>query len=529
MRMNSKGKITLTILETSDVHGAVLPINYSNNSSNELGLAKISTLVNKEKSKNERVIVIDNGDIIQGTPLTYYYSRVNSEGINPVIKVMNYIGYDAAVIGNHEFNYGQKILVEAIQASEFPWLSANIIDAETGKARYGKPYVIKTYEDGLKVAVLGLTTNYIPNWENPKNIVGLNFESALEAAKRWVTYLKEEEKADVIIAGYHGGFERDLETGEPTEKLTGENVGYEICMEVPEIDVLLTGHQHRTISGNQVNGVLVVQPSFEARGLGKAELTLEYENRWKITHKNSEVLSVEGIEPDKKVAELIGDYEKNTQLWLDKPIGRVKGDMTVKDPIKIRLKDNALIEFFNKVQMINSDADISSTSLFYDFAPGLKSEITMRDIVSNYIYPNTLRVLRVTGQDIRDALERSASYFETYDGKEIRVNKEFSTPKPQPYNYDMWEGISYKLNISRPFGSRVVELKYKGELLDMSKEYDVVMNNYRAGGGGDYLMFKDKPVIKDITIDVSELIANYILERGTIEAEVDNNWEVIHD
>jgi 2',3'-cyclic-nucleotide 2'-phosphodiesterase / 3'-nucleotidase len=527
--MSQRTPMTITILETSDVHGAILPISYSNNTINEIGLAKIATLVSEERDKNGNVILIDNGDSLQGTPLTYYYSRIHSEGINPIIKVMNHMKYDAAVIGNHEFNYGQEILEKAIETSHFPWLSANIIDEKSCEAMYGKPYIIKRYSNGLKVAVLGLTTSYIPNWEDSNNILGLKFESPVEYGKRWVRFLKDTENIDIVVLAYHGGFERDLVSGKPTENLTGENVGYQLCMDVPEIDVLLTGHQHRSIENNKINGVLVVQPGHEGRSLGKVVLDLEFDGRWKVVKKTSELINVKGVGADERISELIYDNETKTQQWLDKPIGKLKGDMTVRDPLKMRLKDNALIQFFNKVQMVNAGVDISNTALFYDFAPGLKSDITMRDIVSNYIYPNTLRVLRITGQDIKDALERSASYFETYDGKEIKVNKEFSSSKPQPYNYDMWEGINYKINISRPHGDRVVMLTYKGEPLKMDMHYDVVMNNYRAGGGGDYLMFKDKTVIKDITIDVSELIANYILERGTIEAEVDGNWEVIHD
>jgi 2',3'-cyclic-nucleotide 2'-phosphodiesterase/3'-nucleotidase len=197
--------------------------------------------------------------------------------------------------------------------------------------------------------------------------------------------------------------------------------------------------------------------------------------------------------------------------------------------MQIRLKDNALIEFLNKVQMEYAQVDISNTALFYDESPGLKPEVTMRDIVANYIYPNTLRVLRIKGKDIKAALEQSASYFARYDGGPIRVNPEFTTPKPQHYNYDMWEGIEYKINISRPVGERVVLLKYRGKPLDMEKEYEVVMNNYRAGGGGNYLMFQGKEVVRDVPTDVSELIADFILARGTIKASVDNNWEVIHD
>ena len=226
---------------------------------------------------------------------------------------------------------------------------------------------------------------------------------------------------------------------------------------------------------------------------------------------------------------MVKAYEDATQEWLDQPIGKILGDMEVHDPMKIRTGDHALIEFFNRVQMEATGVDISSTSLFDNLAPGLTEDVTMRDVVANYIYPNTLKVIRITGADIKEALEQTASYFAPYNGGEIEVNPKFLYPKPEHYNYDMWEGIEYEINISRPIGERITKLDYHGEPLDMAKEYDVVMNNYRAGGGGNYMMFKDKPVIVDLPMDVSELIANYILERKVIEATVDHNWKVVHD
>lgn len=528
--MCSSNKVVITILETSDIHGNILPVNYANNEKRDLGLCKISTLIKNEREKNSNILLIDNGDLIQGTPITYYHARIDNEKVNPVIKVLNYLNYDAAVIGNHEFNYGDNILRKAIEESNFPWLSANIIQTDTNCEYTGKAYIVKEFKEGIRVGVLGLTTKYIPNWENPNHIKGLKFEDPVEYAKRWVKYLREVEKVDLVVVSYHGGFERDLDTGEPIENLTGENQGYELCTKINGIDILLTGHQHRSIAQKKINNVLVLQPGAQGQSLGKIEITLErYEDRWKICDENCELLSVKGVIEDKSIIELVREYEEKTQAWLDKPIGRIKGDMTVKDPMGIRTKDNALIEFINKVQMEYSGASISNTALFDNYAPGFPSDVTMRDIVSNYIYPNTLKVIRVKGRDIKDALERSASYFEKYNGGEIRVNPKFSTPKPQHYNYDMWEGIDYVINISKDIGERVVKLEYKGKPLDMDAEYDVVMNNYRAGGGGEYTMFQDKPVIKEITTDVSELIANYILERGTIEASVNNNWKVIHD
>lgn len=519
----------ISILVTSDVHGNILPISYGNNQQLELGLAKVSTLVKRERFNNPNTILIDNGDIIQGTPLSYYYAKYEPDKINPMIRTLNQMNYDAGIIGNHEFNYGMNVLENSIYASNFKWLSANIINEETKEVYFGSPYVIKEFEGGLKVGILGLTTKYIPNWENPEHIKGLEYEDVVASAKKWVNYLLEVEKVHGVIVSYHGGFERSIDTGEETEAITGENQGYQLCMEVKGMDALLTGHQHRAIAAN-LNGVTVVQPSSLGKSLGKVELTFEENNGvWRVLEKSSKLLSVENVEPDQEIIELIQPYEEKTQEWLDQPIGFVEGNMLIDDHFSLRLKEHPIIEFINRVQIHVSGAEISNTALFDNQSPGFKQQITMRDIVSNYVYPNTLKVIRVTGQDIKDALEQSASYFDTYKGGEIKLNPTFVHPKPQHYNYDMWEGINYKINISKSIGSRIEKITYKGKDLHLDQHYDVVMNNYRAGGGGNYLMFKNKPVVKDIPLDMAELIANYILERKTIKAEVNNNWEVITD
>ncbi|WP_080847012.1 bifunctional metallophosphatase/5'-nucleotidase [Cytobacillus gottheilii] len=518
--------VKVNILVTSDIHGNVLPIHYGSNEYSEVGLAKISTIIKREKRENKHTILIDNGDLIQGTPLTYHFARYLNHKMNPMIKLLNELSYDAAIVGNHEFNYGMKILNQAVEESHFPWLSANIIHAGTGNPYFGKPYIIKQFEEGLKVAILGITTHYIPNWESPENIKDLTFQDALQTAKDWVQHIREKETPNVLIVSYHGGFECDPATGEATEALTGENQGYRICHEIEGIDVLITGHQHRRLAG-EINGVSIVQPGFNGQALGKVAVTLTKEkDEWSITDKKASLLELAEGEADASCLDLIQEYETQTQQWLDQPIGKVYGDMTISDPLKARLKDHALVEFINQVQMEAAHTDISNTALFNNELKGFKNKITMRDIVSNYIYPNTLTVIRITGQDIKDALERSADYF-TINNGEISVSPSFSTPKPQHYNYDMWEGIDYILDLSKPVGNRVIKLKKNGLDIDLTAEYDVVMNNYRAAGGGDYHMFKDKPVIKEISLDMSEILANYILERGKIEASVNENWKVI--
>jgi 2',3'-cyclic-nucleotide 2'-phosphodiesterase / 3'-nucleotidase len=520
-------QMRLTILETSDVHGSIFPINYGTNELQPLGLAKAATLIKKIQQENEHVITLDNGDVIQGTPLTYHYIKYLAEEPNPMVKVLNYLQYDAAIIGNHEFNYGMPVIHGAADQSDFPWLSANIIDKSTGSPYFGKPYIIKEFSNGLKAAVLGVTTHYIPNWENPEHIKGLEFIDALDTTRHWVSYIRQNENPDVLIVSYHGGFESHLETGEPTEPHTGENQGYRICSEIEGVDVLLTGHQHRQLTG-KVNGVLILQPGFNGQLVGKADIIFEKNNgKWEIVHKESELLPVGFEEDDEHVLQLANTYETRTQEWLDQPIGCIEGDMTITDPLTARMVEHPLVEFINKVQMDALEVKISTTALFNNAAKGLPNTVTMRDIVSNYVYPNTVTAIEITGKDMKEALERSASYFQLNEQGEIMVNPAFSKPKPQHYNYDMWEGINYTINIRNDIGSRIENLEHGGRPVDMDEKYEVVMNNYRAGGGGEYPMFKDRPITKSSQIDMTELLANYFLKHKTVKAAVNHNWKVV--
>ncbi|TKI87842.1 bifunctional metallophosphatase/5'-nucleotidase [Bacillus mycoides] len=526
--MNQNQIVTLNILLTSDVHGTVYPIHYQDNSKAEIGLAKISTLIKKERSQNANVLLIDNGDFIQGTPFTYHYATYEKDMENPMSLLANYLEYDIAIIGNHEFNYGMDILNNAVATANSPYLSANILDKNRKEPYFGKPYIIKHIESHIKIAILGVTTHYIPHWEQAHHIKDLQFEDAFETTKKWVSYIRKHEKPDLLVVAYHGGFERDLQTGVPTEVLTGENQGYAMCHEIEGIDILLTGHQHREIAHTVINGVTILQTGCNGHSVGKVTVPFEKaEQKWVKKESYSELLPVQGIAADQDVLSLVANYEEKTQNWLDKPIGIIYGDMQISDAMQTRLQDHPFIEFINKIQMDIANVSISCTSLFHNTSPGFPKHVTMRDIVSNYIYPNTLKVIRITGADIKDALELSASYFTLKADGTIIVNPTYIEPKPQHYNYDMWEGISYVLNISKPIGERVESLQYKGAPLNMNEEYDVVMNNYRASGGGNFFMFQNKPVVKDIPTDMSELIANYILKHKRIEAKKNENWKVI--
>lgn len=516
----------LTILHTSDLHGNIFPINYATNQPYYVGLGKVSTILKNTLAENPATIILDTGDLIQGTPLEYYHAKIDNTPADPMVLVMNHMGYKATVIGNHEFNYGMNVLEKAISEADFPFLSANIVKKGTDEPFF-KPYILFNVisgDDIITVAYLGLTTKYIPNWEEPKHIEMLDFLDPVEVAKKYVPMLND--VADVVIVGYHGGLERDPETGEPTEELTGENQGYQLLKEVPGIDVLLTGHQHRTIA-TIVDGVVISQPSNWGKVVNRIDLTLELKDgKWVISDKNISSISSKTVDADPEVLALVQDYEDKVQEWLDQPVGLATGDFYIDDPMIARLADNPLIEFINRVQMDASGAPISSAALFNNDIKGWKAgPVTLRDINAVYIYPNTLKVIRVTGADIKAALERSAEYFSVVDG-EVTVTKSWVDPKPRHYNYDMWEGIDYKIAVNKPVGERIIELKFNGKPIDPDAEYEIVLNNYRAGGGGGYTMFQGKPVVREVMLEVSEIIADYIMEHETISPTVDGNWAV---
>ncbi|AVK99589.1 bifunctional metallophosphatase/5'-nucleotidase [Pediococcus inopinatus] len=515
----------LTLLSTSDVHGFVYPTNFIKRHSNlPFGLLRAATVIeNERKSTTDPVLTIDAGDVLEGSPLTEYLAKFsNPPAPHRLLKAYNAINYDIGVLGNHEFNYGLNYLKTAIQSATYPILSANILDEENHPIGDGAYRIFKI--KGVRVAVLGLTTAYIPFWEDPVHIEGLKFNKVLETAKHYVPWLKE--RADVVIVVYHGGFERDLKTGLETESLRGENVGYKLLETVKGIDALISAHQHRLIA-TKLFGIPVVQAGHRGAAVGKIVLKIDPKSPHMVVGATSELCSTAKMPVHKDIKAVMADVEADTQTWLDQPLGRVHGDMKITDPFQARIEESAFIEFIQKVQMAATGTSISATALFNDEATGFGEEISMREVVTNYVYPNSLAVLRVSGTDIRAALEVSAKYFKLNEHDELIVNPRYLTPKKRHYNYDMYEGIDYTLDISKPVGQRVTRLSCKGHVIQPNDSFEIVLNKYRAVGGGHYPMFSESKIIRENTEAMSELIADYLQKHPIIEATVNNNFKII--
>lgn len=517
-------KYKLRILQTSDVHGYIYPRSYSTNNFENTGLGQISSLV--KSLRTESTILIDSGDTIQGSPLTYFQAKENMDTVNPMAIVSNYLKYDYITLGNHEFNYGISYLESYLNNINAEILNSNLLDESSNKPIYGKPYNIINIENGPKIAIIGVTTHYIPNWEQPSNIENIKFEDAFESTKKELSIIKKLEKPDFIIVSYHGGFERDFDTFELSCEDTGENQASKMLKELDGIDLLLTGHQHRTLSG-KLFGTYYLQPALNGQGLGLADIDFTYSNnKWSYEVTNIDVLSTEGIIVDQKLLDLVSDYEDKTQKFLDKAIGNTKNDLKINSQLEARLHKHPLVSFINQVQLEFSGADISSCSLGNGVS-GFNKEITVRDVIGTYVFPNTLVVKKVPGSILKKALEKTAEFFELENGLPI-FSPKFNTPKLQLYAYDMYDNINYTIDLRKEIGNRVSDITFKDKPIDNDTFYSLVMNNYRAAGGGDYLFFKECHTIKDIQLDVIELLINYIYKKRHIDIPDLNNINIIY-
>src|SRR5256714_8044628 len=242
----------VVILSTTDMHGRIFPIDYYTNKYDNVGIAKVATLVKLARKDNPDLLLLDSGDTIQGTPLEYLHNKRNNTPPDPMMLTMNALNYDAMAVGNHEYNFGLQVLNKARGEATFPFLSANTYDKGAASTHY-KPYIVKEVQ-GVRVGILGLTTPGIPNWENPPNYEGLEFHETVSEAKKWVPILRDQEKADVVVIAMHMGIEEDLRTGTPNpSQVPNENAAIAIARQVPGVDVILMGHTHREVPSLVVN------------------------------------------------------------------------------------------------------------------------------------------------------------------------------------------------------------------------------------------------------------------------------------
>ena len=409
--------------------------------------------------------------------------------------------YDYITLGNHDFNYGMPYLDSYLDALQACCVCENVRRDGAG-VRF--PARIHTLENGLRIGIVGIVTDYVNIWEKPEHLAGIAITDPVPAAAAALEKLRGQ--VDLTVCVYHGGFERDLATGRVLST-THENVAYRICREL-DFDILLTGHQHMSVPGQTVSGTFVVQPSDKGQEFLRMEAVVSGgEKRF-----SSETVRAHGKCRADWLAEF-ADLERGAQEWLDQVVGHLKTPMTPDTPLRMAAEGTALADLFNTVQLAASGAQLSVTSLAND-AAGLPQIVCRRDILNAYPYTNTLTVLEITGAVLRRAMERSAEYFTRSPDGTLRVSDCFLKPKVEHYNYDYYAGVSYAYDITKPVGKRVAELTVNGAPVKDTDVFTACLSSYRASGTGGYDCYVGCPVVREIGTEMSDLLLDYFRQYG---------------
>ena len=493
-----------TIYYTSDTHGCLFPTVYASRGEKPTGLFNCAAAFRK----NGNTLVLDGGDTLQGSPLAQYYlAHPECCAAHPMAAAFNAAGCDYFTLGNHDFNYGYDALCAYITAMDAVCVCANVAD-KTGRMPI-RSHVVHTLQNGLRVGVTGVVTDFVNVWERPENLEKLTVTDAFEAAARECAALKAE-GCDVTVCIYHGGFERDLATGEVLAD-TGENMGWRIAEKL-SYDVLLSAHQHMSVESAAIGGTHTVQVA--AIAVQYARLTVREAPVQGLRADSVSLLCPAGAEHAPEPYHTLLPLENKVQAWLDEPVGRLETPVEPEEKLHAALCGSRVADLFNEVQLAATGADFSSASLG-NTPVGLKTPVTMRDITAAYPFANTLVVLEVNETVLRALLERCAAYFTVEDGA-VRIADAFLKPKVEHYNYDFFAGFSYAFDVSRPVGSRVVRMEKDGKPL--SGKYTLCVNSYRATGTGGYAALRKCRVVSRLNTEVPELITAHIRRAGTVQA-----------
>jgi len=513
----AQGQISIVLLDTTDVHGRIEPWDYYADKQANLGLAKIATLIKQQRAENPDALLLDCGDLIQGTPLAYYFAEKDTSKPNPMIAAFNLLHYDAMAVGNHEFNFGEEVMWKAKGESHFPWLAANIKETYKEGTPYFRSYIIKRVK-GVRIGIVGFVTPGIPRWEIPDHYKGYQFEPIVETARRVIPEVRR--RADLVVVIMHSGFVKDpISGGAWPDQIHGENVAPDLT-EVPGIDVIFYGHTHSELPERIMNGVLLAQPKNWGMSLARAEVEMRRDgtDRWRVVSKHSRTIPVTSqVEPDAEMMKLAQPYQEETEKYLETPITRSPKELSGK---YARYEDSPLLDVIQEAQLEAGHADVSMATMLYAGVHIPAGPVTVRQAAALYVYENTLYVVRMTGAQLKDALEHSAGFFSQWP---FSPAERIQLPS---YNADQASGVSYQVDLSKPVGQRIMNLQFRGKALDPAQMLRVAINNYRYTGGGGYAVYKGLPVLFRSSSEIRELLINYLERTKEIPADPAGNWKM---
>lgn len=534
--------VRLRLIETSDVHGAFFPYDFIQRRETKGSLARVSSYVNNLRREYGRnVILLDNGDILQGQPSCYYYNYVATDKQNIVSKIYNYMGYDAASFGNHDVEPGHKVYDKWVGEVDCPVLGANIVDTKTGLP-YVKPYTI-IERDGVKVAVLGMLTPAIPNWLEEDLWSGLKFEDIRQSARKWIAYLRKNEKPDVIVGLFHSGWDGGIVTPQYMEdavKATAEGVD--------GFDLIFFGHDHRArraeVKGPDGNTVLCLDPSCNAMNVSDAEIVITKQDG-KVVEKTvtGDVKDITAEPVDEAYVNHFAADIEEVKAYVGKKIGSIAKTMYTRDSF---FGNSSFIDLIHNMQLSLTKADISFNAPLQFNAQIKEGPVYMSDMFKLYRFENKLCVMRMTGDEILRYLEMSydlwVNTMKQKDDHIMLLDEKNSTDmqkfgfKNMTFNFDSAAGIDYEVDVTKPDGEKVRILRMtNGEKFDPKKWYRVAMNSYRANGGGELLtrgagIPKEELLSRKVyesELDLRHYLAEEIKRKGKISPKQNNNWRFV--
>lgn len=556
--MSDERTVRLTVMGTTDLHGNVFNWDYFKNAEyddaaqNDIGLAKVSTLVTAVRDRiaadprAPRPLLLDAGDTIQGTPLSYYFARIEpitGGHLHPLAAAMNEIGYDAAALGNHEFNYGLDILRKFQRQLDFPLLGANAQDWTTGLPVF-PPYVLKRVhvpgEKPITVGILGLTNPGIAIWDKAVVENKIKFGGVVELAKIWVPRVRQA-GADVVIVSVHSGMDLSSSYGDALP--VPENASALMVETVPGIDAVLVGHAHQEIPERLVTNketgeqAVLTEPLKWGMRLSLIDLDLRTERgRWKVVGRHAQVLNANTVEADPKVVAVLQQDHDTVIEYVNSKIGTCTEAMSA---ATAPWEDTDALDFVNFIQadaVAKALAGTPQASLpvlaiaapFNRAAAIPAGDVSIRDVAGLYVFDNTLLGVTMTGAQLREYLEFSAQYFKQISGTgpftsgQVTNAPTPTAPNGMPdYNYDILGGLTkpltYTIDIAKPVGSRITGLAYDGVAVAADQQFVVAVNNYRQSGGGNFPHIKTAPVVYNRQVEIRQLMIDYVIATGTVD------------
>ena len=514
---------SLRIIATSDLHGKFFPWDYALNAESASGsMTQLASAIAEYRTEN--AILVDAGDTIQGNSADIF---IGDEGIHPMILAINALGYDVCVTGNHEYNYGMETVKKTIADLDCRTLTGNVYDAEGNPIADGCAIIDV---DGVRVAVIGMVTPNIARWD-AVNLADCTVTDPLKETRRLIDDIRGQ--YDVLVGVFHMGIENEYD-------MPGSGVT-DILNACPEFDVMVSSHEHVLIPSMDINGALVVQNKSQAQTMAVIDLSLARDGGgWKVAEKAARSISISDYEPDLALTELLRPYDERAREDAGQVIGcLVDGPLAPESPIggipSAVVQDTALIDLINRVQMVYSGAQVSAAALNEPNVNLLPGEIRKCDAALIYKYQNTLYKVHMNGAQLKKFMEWSAGYYNSFRPGESTVSVDESIPI---YNYYMFDGVCYEINLSREAGSRIENLTWPdGTAVGNDDEFDLAINNYCASSQlltpGVVFDADEVPALAEMDIHgeiggIRELIRDYIvnMKGGVIRPECNANWRI---